>query len=456
MSAMSVLFYLLLALAPALWAQDVESVTTARYQPSEQIFANPERGFYLYSNLLQLDADIGRRRAEGHALIWGQIPLKNYRETAILPQAVLDSVARGFALARQQGMKVIVRGSYGSKGPGGDYTTYEDPPAEHIKNHIRQLAPIFAEHADVIAFFEAGFVGPWGEWHTSKIANDYDQGRPLLFHLLEHTPAERMVLVRYPYFKQQMFKTANGSYERVDADNAYSGTKVARVGHHNDCFLASPTDYGTYERGGQTRAEETAYLSEETLYTLFGGETCNPHALNDCERALTELETLHASYLNNGYHPKVLEKWKEQGCFAEVAQRLGARFVLEQSRVGSRAQPGKKLAVELSLSNKGFAALYNPRSVELILTEQTSGAVYSFPQQVDPRTWKPGQRQTIKTALDLPVDMASGSYSLALYMPDPSPRLREDPRYAFRLANEGVWHAESGYNVFVEGILIGQ
>jgi hypothetical protein len=144
-----------------------------------------------------------------------------------------------------------------------------------------------------------------------------------------------MVLVRYPYFKQQIFKTADGGYEQVAEDNAYSGSKLARVGHHNDCFLASPTDYGTYERGDQTRKEETAYLAAETLYTLFGGETCNPHALNDCQRALSELETLHASY-----HPKVLAKWKEQGCFGSVAQRLGARFVLEQSSVGRRAQPG--------------------------------------------------------------------------------------------------------------------
>jgi hypothetical protein len=262
--------------------------------------------------------------------------------------------------------------------------------------------------------------------------------------------------VRYPYFKQQIFKTAAGSYERVDASNAYSGSKVARVGHHNDCFLASPTDYGTYERGDQTRAAETVYLSEETLYTLFGGETCNPHELNDCQRALTELQTLHASYLNNGYHPKVLAKWKEQGCFDEVAQRLGARFVLEQSRADQRAQPGQTLELELSLSNRGFAALYNPRAVEFVLKSATGAAVYSFPQPIDPRTWKPGERQTIKTTLELPSDMEPGTYRLALYMPDPAPRLRDDPRYAFRLANEGVWDAESGYNLLAEGILIGE
>ena len=34
---------------------------------SEARFANPERGFYLYENLLNLSREIGRRRAEIHA-----------------------------------------------------------------------------------------------------------------------------------------------------------------------------------------------------------------------------------------------------------------------------------------------------------------------------------------------------------------------------------------------------
>ena len=53
---------------------------------NEARFANPERGFYLYENLLNLSREIGRRRAEGHTLIWGKIPLDAYREQTPLPQ----------------------------------------------------------------------------------------------------------------------------------------------------------------------------------------------------------------------------------------------------------------------------------------------------------------------------------------------------------------------------------
>ena len=78
---------------------------------NESRFANPERGFYLHENLLNLSQKIGRRRAEGHTLIWGKIPLDAYREQTPLPQAVLDSLTRGFTTARSSGMKVIVRAS---------------------------------------------------------------------------------------------------------------------------------------------------------------------------------------------------------------------------------------------------------------------------------------------------------------------------------------------------------
>ncbi len=442
------------SIATGVLAQPVGDVAAVRHAESSDVFANPERGFYLYNNLLQLSPDIGRRRAEGYALVWGKIALDAYRDQADLPQAVLDSLNAGFATARHGGMKVIVRTSYGSRGPGGDYTTYEDPAQDIIERHIEQLAPIFVQHADVIALFEAGFVGPWGEWHTTALAQDYARGRQVLFHLLDHTPAERMIAVRYPYFKQQLFKEDNGTYEQVRSDNAYGGSHVARVGHHNDCFLASETDYGTYERGGQTRSDETAYLAAETLYTLFGGETCNPHPLNDCQRALDELSTLHASYLNRAYHPKVLQKWREQGCFDEIAQRLGARLVLEESRAQRKVRAGGVLEVEVALSNRGFAPLYNARDVEFVLQNEESSALFTFAQDVDPRAWKPGQQYVFNTRLALPADLPKGSYRLALFLPDPSPRLRWDPRYAYRLANENMWDAESGLNALISGIAV--
>ena len=441
------------------------------YELDGSIFPNPERGFYIYSNLLKLDSDIGRRRDEGHTLIWGQIRMKAYRDTAYLPQSFLAAVDSGFTIARDQGMKVIVRGSYGSRGPGGDYTSYQDPPRRHIKNHIEQLAPVFAAHADVIALFEAGFIGPWGEWHGTEIAKEYELGREMLFHILDNTPADRLVLVRNPHLKQQIFKhgllknlllnlkqrifrQSGSDFAVVDAGNAYSGKRVARVGHHNDCFLSSPDDFGTYGQGEMTQEEEVAYLASEALYTAFGGETCRPHALNDCGQAIAALETLKGSYLNSGYHRGVLKKWVEQGCFDEVERRLGARLVLTRSRIAASARPGGQLAVEIALDNRGFASLYNARDVEIVLENEASGAAQTFVVDADPRLWKPGESHQIAVRIPLPADMAPGAYTAYLHLPDPSPRLRDDPRYAFRIANIGIWDGARGYNKLASGIVV--
>ena len=37
----------------------------------------------------------------------------------------------------------------------------------------------------------------------------------------------------------------------TDAE-AFSGTDAARIGFHNDCFLSSPNDYGTYDDYGNS------------------------------------------------------------------------------------------------------------------------------------------------------------------------------------------------------------
>jgi hypothetical protein len=73
-----------------------------------------------------------------------------------------------------------------------------------------------------------------------------------------------MVQIRTPFLKQKMAGVA------LTREQAYKSTNVARLGHHNDCFLASRDDFGTY------LSKETEYrcLSNETRYLAMGGETC--------------------------------------------------------------------------------------------------------------------------------------------------------------------------------------
>ncbi|MBQ39362.1 MAG: hypothetical protein CME04_23515 [Gemmatimonadaceae bacterium] len=432
----------------------LDSLIVTRYEVDDSLFPNPERGFYRYADLPGLSADIGAiREQEGITLVWGRISMAAYRQDELLPNDFLARVEQGFQTARDQGMKVIVRGTYGFEGPGGDYTSYTDPPIHNIRRHVTQLGPIFTANADVIALFEAGFIGPWGEFHTTAIATDPEQSRDFVHFLLEQTPEERMIALRYPLLKQRIF-ASGGGFETVTDANAYSGEPVARVGHHNDCFLSSANDVGTYDRGGMDRAGETAYLTGETALTVFGGESCAAYELNDCEPARTELHALHATYLNSQWHPDVLEKWESQGCLDYVRRRLGARFALHESQFPVRARAGGRLRVALDLENYGFASLYNSRNVEIVLQHAATGRSWSLATGLDPRAWKPGERYLMEIELPLPRELESGTYTAYLHLADPATSLRDDGRYAYRLASLGVWNEKTGWNRLAQGILI--
>ena len=75
-------------------------------------------------------------------------------------------------------------------------------------------------------------------------------------------------------------------------NNAYDGSHISRTGHHNDCFLASDTDYGTYNAPySSTNTDEYEYLAQETKYTSMGGKTCNLNPpRSSCDKAKEELE----------------------------------------------------------------------------------------------------------------------------------------------------------------------
>jgi hypothetical protein len=422
------------------------SAATTRLAEDKRAFPNPERGFYFYHALAEADPFVKTLREErGITLLWGKITLTPWRETARLPDEFLARLQAGFDLAREAGLKVVVRAEYGDAGPDGRYTSYQDPKIEIIEGHIRQLAPLFARNADLIAFFEAGFVGPWGEWHGTPIANEPRLQRRVLLHLLENTPEDRMVLLRYPALKQSLF----GSSRPLADHEAYDGSPRARTGHHNDCFLSSANDVGTYNRSGLRMADEQAYLAAETRHVFFGGETCALHDRSRRDTALRELEALHATYLNSGYHPDVLARWRDDGVMDELERRLGARLVVTALDLPEKGRAGERVRARLVVANRGFASLHNPRPAILVLIAP-DGTRHRFPLPADPRRWMAGESAVVEADIPLPDGLAAGDYAWALHLPDASPRLAPDARYAYRLANEGAWDAKTGENRLVE------
>lgn len=416
-----------------------EPPTGATFTTSDADFPNPERGFYrwTWSNLdtfTRADADDAYKN--GYRLLFSKLDLSAYRGSD-LPPALLAQVETALAQARAGGVKLVLRAVYNYPESEVDYQNAKDAPLSRVLAHIEQLKPVLQRNGDVIAFLQAGFIGAWGEWHTSSnnltAAASRNQIRDALLAAL---PAGRFIQLRYPPY------VMDGTPTLPTLSAVLAGAH--RVGVHNDCFLASKTDVGTYDDNATTAAKQRDYVDRLGDLAPFGGETCNPAdeagavPRSQCADILAEGARYNLTYLNNEYYRSAFhDKWVQGGCMAEVRRRMGYRLALSTASHPSAAARGQSLNVQLALRNEGWARVFNPRVVQLVLKHATTGEVRRLDATgADPRAWTPGTAdQGATIAATLPSDLPTGRYQVWLALPDADSRLAGDPRFAIRWAN---------------------
>ncbi|MCF7825211.1 MAG: DUF4832 domain-containing protein [Candidatus Marinimicrobia bacterium] len=431
-------------------------VSAITYEESMDAFPNPERGFHHARELPRpQNFDI---RNENITLIYGRISADKFRDRPF-SEEFLQDIQKGFDLARENGIKVNPRVAYNHGHHEGAKAVYgDDAPIDIVMTHIKQMGPLWRKNKDVINHVEAGFIGGWGEWHSS--ANGLDSihyKKQILFGILDEVPKDRMVVIRTPHYKRHIF-TGNPLFgdSVLTRERAFDGSNLARVGHLNDCFLASENDVGTYPYGedGWTLGEELNFIEAESRYVPFGGETCGIHERAGCENAVKEMEKVHINWINRDYHRGVIKGWQEGGCYDEIERRLGYRFVLRNSLIQSSVKAGQPLNFMFALANVGFGELFNPRRVEMVLTNLESGEELVTELPDDPRFWGAGSEVEVKSTIPIPENLAPGKYSLGIRMPDLSPSIHDDVRYAIRFANKDVWNAEKGVNILIPALTV--
>jgi hypothetical protein len=450
------LTYLGLAAGPWLGASHAQrpaDLREVRYEESFAAFVNPERGFYAP----RMSHRMGRLeglRARGISLLLVEVDLREFKDRVIAPEK-LDELRQAFAAARRAGLKVIFRAAYGFT--GRDYRA--DPEdLTRITGHIRQFAPIFAADRDVLAAVQAGFLGPWGEWHGSNHGDPPSKAarRAVLFGLLDAVPPPIPAQVRRPMFIRDLFADEPGGSD-LTAEAAARRSPLSRTGWHNDALLSLPTDMGTYAEPGWDRARELRWCANHGRFAPFGGETVPTSATTPIDQVVRELEQLHATYLNSAYHRGTLDGWRRaeyrgENAYRHIERRLGYRLAADRLRFPAATAPGGTMRVELELRNVGFAAPYLPREVAFVLSRGAT-KYRVVVTDADPRLWGPNGPIHLSCDLRLPTDAPRGPWQLSLHLADPSPRLRDDGRYAIRLANDDVrFSEESGWNVLAEDV----
>jgi hypothetical protein len=423
---------------------------TVTYTASTENFANPERGLYHHTGDCD-KSDFSQatlqsyRTSQGISLVMCVFYLAEYKNGPIA-QAALDQLQQQINTIRAAGLKMVLRLAYTTS------TTGDDTTKDRILSHLDQLSPYLNSGKDVIAVVQAGLIGAWGEWYYTQnfgnagviTATDWANRKAVTDKLLSVVPSTRMIQLRTPKFKRTMYSTTP-----VQSSDAYNGSALSRIGHHNDCFLASPDDFGTYEN----TAVEYPYLQADTTYVAMGGETCgqNPPR-SSCPTATSELARFHWSFLNTDYEPNVLNSWSTGGCLSTITKNLGYRFRLESGTYPSTASPGGSLPVSFTVHNDGYATPFNPRTVELVLRNTSTGTTSKLAMSSDARRWTAGATTTVSQTLTLPTNLPAGSYTLLLNLPDPL--LSTRPEYSIRLANQGTWDAATGMNSLLHTLTV--
>jgi hypothetical protein len=109
----------------------------------------------------------------------------------------------------------------------------------------------------------------------------------------------------------------------------------------------------------------------------------------------------------------------------------------------------------LTLTNVGFASPHLPREVAFALAPRNGTPTRRFIlKDPDPRRWAPEAGLiTLRGEISMPIDAPPGKWQLMIQLADPG--LRDDGRYAIRLANADIQFIEAtGWNILVDDIVV--
>lgn len=411
-------FAILLALAAPTLAE------TYKFAPSKTEFPNPERGWWKFSGggsfLKVTDTQLAERYDSGLRVVLGVVRLDDYRNKP-LPGSVLSELEASFALARKNGLKVILRFAYNYPIRDGD--AVEDAPLDIVLQHIKQLGPVITANADTIVAMQGGFIGKWGESHSSTngLANP-DAKLKVRDAIYAAVPKTLALQWRYP----------RDIVSWVPADT--------RMGFHNDCFLASNSDGGSFHGDEKTGKMLRDAMALATSRSFFSGETCNikpAEARMGCSAILGEGAFFHLSSLNLDYYKAFHDNWRSQGCFAEVSRKMGYDLRLVSMKVGRQG------SITLTLANDGWARPVQARSI--IVTAYRKGKVRGQVALTGTLDRALPGKELILTGF---MPGFSKAERICISAPDSSARLAGNVAYAIRFANadgkKQAWDATLG------------
>ncbi len=459
---------------------------------------NPERGFRLELGIGMLPNEEYFRHlahradgwmfdtvaAEGVTMAQGYCYLTDYR-AGLISAAKLDAIEASFERARRLRVKLLLRFAYEH-----DLAPY-GPDEAALLRHMEQLAPLLRRHWDVIYTLQMGWLGLWGEFHSSE--HGLETSAAGIAAVVENTlrllPADRFTMMRRMAYKQAALRQL-GVFREITPDIAFSAHPAARIGFFNDGTLSGWNDGQTFNQGGiiadpeerypynRPGEPEYDYATREAPFMPVDGELFwngpDQTGAVTAAMAIRRLRQHHYTTfgLVHGYAalervpgPGAIDFWRSEridpewlrrerlpfgaGYFAGrpvsgfeyIRDHLGYRLEVQKLCYEAHPAAGSEWEVALELVNYGFSTFINPRPVYFVLCRD--GRRHVIPTGMDCRQLQPYApqdpdytplRHRVAARLRLPDDLEPGVWQLGLWLPDASERLRHDSDYAVAIA----------------------
>ena len=437
--------------------------------------SRPECGwFQLYSYYLQPQTDLTANELYYEAsdkdnyeyrLSLIEFNLAGYASSSLDLSAVknIRTVLEQFRKTRS---KVIIRFLYDWDGNG---EANEPQKLSTILKHMKTVAPLLNEYKDNIYTTQGIFVGSWGEMHDSKFLSDQDM-TTLLLHFASLTDSSIYLSVRTP----AQYQTILSEWEKhKDRYKKYTITKkelTKRLGLFNDGILGSLSDLGSYRDADDTTktneerldARKKALSFQDTLCLRVpnGGEVIKSTdpSLSTTKDAVTTLQQMHISYLNQSYDKDAITLWKKtiykqknspfdgRTLYDYITNHLGARPVLTDSSVSYRPFQKGDAKGTITVENTGFSNYYHKKDFTLVCinkeTKKETTLVSSDNlKSANPLYWDSGKKTVISYRFS-PFSFEDGAYLLLARLSDP-------------ITKEELFFANDSYDTKYKGYVLG-
>lgn len=397
------------------------------FQETDRILNNPDRGFYIQIDSGRADKIPDAAKEVRVILLAFDIGAFSSKD---LPQEKLNELQEALDAAAREHVSVVFRAAYGFQ-----KEATEPDELSQMGRHIGQMAAVLNRFADQILVVQAGMLGSYGEWHSSRyLEGTEEQQRESRLYILGQWEAALSPQIQVDVRRPRFIREASEA-----------GILSGRLGLHNDALLSTDSDMGTYDAPGMEREDELVWMQENLTRQVNGGEMPTLGEFSMPENADREFAMMHTGYLNLKYNKEVIACWetamlRESNAKRYLENHLGYRLYLSELGM-RRLHLGGELyttgiKIRLRLCNTGYAPL--PEQYKVFLTVSVGGeVVYKEIQMPELYGVSNGEGAETEVLIRLPRDLVREDETMEIGLKIARAMDAEDGRDCVELANGG-------------------